>query len=128
VSENADEVVLRDEPCRIPPVEELARCGIALLEPPRISVFELCRFLAAKYRERVLATPEERRVSVPPELTEILRLDEWSHPDLAGSERPSESECFQQLARVLSSGDIAEYRPTAAPNTHWSNWPDGGSL
>src|SRR5688572_14166398 len=30
ISEDADVIVLRDEPCRVPSVEELSRCGIAL--------------------------------------------------------------------------------------------------
>lgn len=128
VSSNATEVLLRDEPIRIPSLEELAQVGIEVSEPPRLMVFELCRFLAAHHRDRVLATPDEQRFSVPDDVPEILKLDDWTHPDLAGSELPSECETFVQLAQVLSSGDISRYRPTTAPNTHWRNWPDGGSL
>ena len=32
------------------------------------------------------------------------------------------------LAKVLATGDVHAYRPTSPPNTHWSNWPDGGTL
>ena len=128
VSAHAEGLLLRDQHVRIPPADEFSQFEIAVAEAPRIQVFELCRLLAAKYRERVLGTEDERRVSVPEELTEILRLDEWAHPDLADSERPSQSESFLQLAEVLSSGDLAAYRPSTAPNTHWRNWPDGGTL
>jgi hypothetical protein len=44
------------------------------------------------------------------------------------NDRPSSYETWQQLAHVLATGDISHYRPTLAPNTHWSNWPDSGSL
>lgn len=77
-------------------------------------------------RERVLATEAERRVSVPAELDEILRLEEWNQPDLVNEELPSGSETFQQLAAVLATRNIAGYAPRDAPDTHWSNWPDGG--
>lgn len=128
VSANATEVLLRDEPIRIPPLDELAQFGIDVSEPPQMMVFELCRFLAAQHRDRVLATPDERRVSVPDDVPEILKLDDWTHPDLADSVLPSECETFVQLAQALASGDTSRYRPATSPNTHWRNWPDGGSL
>lgn len=31
-------------------------------------------------------------------------------------------------SHVLETGDVGLYRPTAPPNTHWKNWPDGGTL
>jgi hypothetical protein len=31
-------------------------------------------------------------------------------------------------ARVLATGELRHYAPTEAPNTHWSNWPLGGTL
>lgn len=44
------------------------------------------------------------------------------------SDRPSGSLTFQRLATVLETGDISAYRPMAQANTHWRNWPDGGTL
>jgi len=126
VAEGATELVLRGEAVRLPTLEELRASGVRPSRPPRVRVFELSRYLAETRRERVLATEEERRVCVPAELEEILRLEEWNHPDLVNEELPSGSETFQQLARVLASGDVAGYGPSDAPNTHWSNWPDGG--
>ncbi|MFO0697364.1 MAG: hypothetical protein U0230_27550 [Polyangiales bacterium] len=129
VSERATSVTLRGKPVPIPTLSDLAAEGIEPQEPPRIATFELCRFLAARHRSDVLATPIERRVSVPPELEEILVLDEWHHPNIVDDEeRPSGSETFRQLAEVLTTGDTRRYRPSAEPNTHWSNWPEGGTL
>jgi hypothetical protein len=42
--------------------------------------------------------------------------------------RSSNSETFNQLAEVLITGEAHIYKPTAAPNTHWKNWPEGGTL
>ena len=63
-----------------------------------------------------------------PEMQRILQLEAWHHPDLASGERPSQSETFRQLAEVLVEGDTILYHPSLPPNTHWRNWPDGGTL
>jgi hypothetical protein len=110
-------------------IHATGRHGIELEQPPRVQVFELCRFLADVAREQVLATPKERRVSVLPEMGQILQLEEWHHPNVVDEEeRPSGSETFQQLARVLATGDVRLYQPSQPPNTHWRNWPEGGRL
>lgn len=91
-------------------------------------VFELTRLLAAIEKESVLSQGNEKRVSVSPELEQILILYEWHHPDLVEEELPSHNETFQQLAEVLVTGDISKYRPSMKPNTAWKNWPEGGLL
>ncbi len=64
-----------------------------------------------------------------PELKKLMQLEEWHHPDVVDDEhRPRGSETFRQLAEVLVSGDARDYAPTCPSNTHWSNWPDGGTL
>ncbi|TWJ02228.1 hypothetical protein JN11_01200 [Mucilaginibacter frigoritolerans] len=42
--------------------------------------------------------------------------------------RPSSYETWQQLARVIATGDQSFYKPSLLPNTHWKNWPESGSL
>jgi len=129
ISEDAVQLVLRGQPFVLPDRAEYARHGIDLRDSPRVQTFEVCRYLAAAARERVLATPIEQRVSVLPEMPRLLQLEEWHHPDVVDdSKRPSGSETFQQLARVLETGDVSLYRPTQPPNTHWRHWPDGGTL
>ena len=128
VARDAKEVVVRKKAIPLPKRQEYGRHGIELGQRSRVRVFELCRYLADVARQRVLATPRERRVSVRPEMKQILRIDEWHHPDLVNDERPGDSETFRQLARVLATGDASHYRPSRAPNTHWRNWPEGGRL
>jgi len=129
VSEDAMEIKLRGRVFELPPASAYVKHGIDISEKPRISVFELCRFLAAVDRQSVLATVKERRVSIFPELKELLVLGDWNHPDVVEEDiRPSGSRTFQQLARVLETGDIGLYRRTEKPNTHWSHWPEGGIL
>lgn len=128
VAKGACEVLVRNQNFPLPSVGEYARHGIELEQAPRVQVFELCRFLAGITREQVLATPKERRISVLPEMEQILQLEEWHHPNVVEDERPSASETFQQLAQVLATGDVKYYRPSQGPNTHWRNWPEGGRL
>jgi hypothetical protein len=128
VTPGVNPVVLRKETLLTPEPAEYLQQGIRLASPPQVHVFELCRYLAAIRRNQCLATPLERRKHVPEELDQILQLEEWHHPDLAGGELPSTSETFKQLADVLESGNLSSYKPTLGSNTHWVNWPTGGTL
>jgi hypothetical protein len=128
VAEGATSVPLRGRKVPLPPLGEYARHGIKLEDPPRVRVFELCRYLAAAARDAVLATPKERRVSVLPGMGQILQLEEWRHPNVADDGRASRSKTFRQLAEVLATGDVRRYTPSPRPNTHWRHWPMGGTL
>lgn len=102
--------------------------GIELEQPPQIKIWEFLRGLIPEYRSDLLATEEEIRSRIPKDIPLILTLDEWYHPDLAGSEKPSDNETFQLIAEVLEKGNNQIYKPTQMPNTHWKNWPEGGTL
>jgi hypothetical protein len=129
VSDDAEEVFVRGQRHPTPSLGEYAQRGITVESPPRVRVFEFCRFLADVARDSVLATAQERRISVLPDMTQVLQLEEWHHPNVVeNDDRPSGSETFQQLAQVLATGNTGFYRPSLPPNTHWQNWPDGGTL
>jgi uncharacterized protein DUF7003 len=128
VAPSASEVVLRGQPVPLPPIVAYSSHGIVLQSPPSVAIFELCRYLADVHPDGVLATVAERRVHVPPELEQLLVLDDWRHPNLAEDEYPSDVESFRQLSAVLETGDISEYRPSEPSNTHWRHWPEGGLL
>jgi hypothetical protein len=121
--------VVRGRALQLPSSDEYKQRGIELEERSRVRVFELSRFLADVARDLVLAAAQERRISVLPDMTQILQLEDWNHPNIVdNADRPSGSETFQQLAQVLATGNVAFYRPSRPPNTHWRNWPEGGSL
>jgi hypothetical protein len=56
-----------------------------------------------------------------------MTLSNWHHPDLVMSEKPSQTETFQQIADVILTGDKTLYNTKELTNTHWINWPEGGS-
>ena len=122
-------MTIRGKSVPLPTPPQYKEYEIELERYPKVSVFEACRYLAAVQRDLVLATDMERRGNVPAELEQILQLEEWNHPDVVDETvRPSGSETFQQLAAVLSSGNTQRYKPSMPANTHWINWPDGGTL
>ncbi len=129
VTLDAKSIELREQTVPLPELNLYETSYIELEEAPRIQTFELCRCLAETYREQLLATAEERRIHILPDMTQILQLEEWHHPNVVYEEdRPSGSETFQQLAYVLATGDTAAYSAATPPNTHWLNWPEGGTL
>ncbi|MES1241131.1 MAG: hypothetical protein ABUT39_05880 [Acidobacteriota bacterium] len=109
-------------------VTDLRIRGRLVPAPPSAEAFELLRALAPEHRDQLLATDEELQSRLPADLPRLLRLDEWNHPDIAEGDLPSESPTFKMLAQVLETGDPGLYRPRRKPNTHWSNWPEGGVL
>ncbi len=111
----------------IPKTDEYEGLEIEL-EEDRPLIFEFCRYLAAKYPDKVLCTEEERRISVTPEMEVLLKLDEWNHPDISCEELPSSSETFSLIAEAIVTGRRETYSVTSKSNTHWANWPEGGTL
>ncbi len=129
VAEGVREVVLRGRAVSLPPLGDYGRFGIELEDPGRVRVYELCRYLAEIARDDVLAAPDERRMSVLPEMTQLMQLEEWHHPNVVDDAcRPSTTASFRALARVLETGDVRLYEAQEPPNTHWRNWPEGGTL
>jgi hypothetical protein len=121
------ELVLRGKAYEVPEPSTYAGKGIILKEE-QPSIFELCRYFAHDHREAMLATEVERRVSILPEMKQIMLLDEWYHPDLSNGQAPSQTETFQLLANVLEKNNPRLYSTVEPVNNHWENWPEGGTL
>ncbi|MFB7179831.1 hypothetical protein ACFCYI_19280 [Streptomyces sp. NPDC056257] len=104
--------------------------GIALPvdAAPGTPLEEVFRSLVPAHRGLLLADEAELRTGIPADLPVLLRLDEWYQSEDLREVPPGEQETFRLLAEVLDSGYPARYRPTRSPNTHWSYWPDSGTL
>lgn len=124
---SSGQILLRGQAIPIPPIDAYDTAGIEL-ERPQPAIYELCRLLAEGHRELLLASPEERCANIPRTLSHRLTLDDWLHPDLANGQMPSHVPTFAQLASVLDGEDGGELLNSAAGNTHWRNWPEGGLL
>lgn len=108
--------------------ENLTKLNLQLVEPPQIDPAAVLRSLLPEHRELLLAGPEDLSKRNPHNLPLLLQLDEWLHPNITSSELPSGCETFVMLAECIASGDASRYQPTQKPNTHWRNWPEGGTL
>lgn len=120
-------IVLRGQSLEIPQPSAYAAKDIVLQEELP-AIFELCRYLAHDNREALLATENERRVSILPDMKQIMLLDEWHHPDLVNGQPPSQTGTFQRIANVLEKNAPKLYFSEEAVNNHWRNWPEGGTL
>lgn len=127
VAENASMLTLRGRSIPLPKDDDYAKAGMVGTPHEKRSVAELSRALAATHRDYVLATESERRVCVPPALSQLMLLDDWHHPDVVADELPSQTQTFRELASVMATGDAGLYLGGSG-NTHWSNWPEGGTL
>jgi hypothetical protein len=121
-------VRIRGQTVPVPDRAALAAKGIKTGRRRRLRGQDLLRGLLPEYRHLLLATEDELRRRVPADLPLVIRLDEWHHPDLADDERPGDSPTFRAIADVLLRGDANSYHPPEPPNTHWRNWPRGGTL
>jgi len=129
VDAEARTLYVREKPLRIPRARKrYAELGIKLEEPGVIKGHELLRAMVAEHRELFLAAEDELQQRVSTDLSLVLRLDEWHHPDVSGGEKPGQTETFQMIAEVLETGDASRYRPKLKPNTHWKHWPTAGEL
>lgn len=127
--DNMDDVESTDDPETYLGTAPLVVRGHAIRvgAPKGEDLFSTFRRLVPAHRDLLFGDDAEVRRRLPADLPQLLQLEEWNQPDLFETP-PSRSETYQLIAVVLESLDPARYRPTLAPNTHWSNWPDSGSL
>ena len=128
VNPQATSVRVRKQEIQVPDQSALKAAGITLEDPPNLLIFELCRYISETHAELVLGRAEEIQTNLPHGTETLLHIDAWHHPDTIRGELPSQTRTFQELAEVLATGDPAKYKATETPNSHWSNWPEGGTL
>jgi hypothetical protein len=122
-----EKCLLRGKEISLLPISGYEELGIELEEDVPL-IFEFCRFLAENYRDLVLCTQEELKVSVLPSMDLLLQLDDWEHPDISDGELPSSSEDFKNIVNALEKGSFESFKASGQNNTHWRNWPEVGTL
>ncbi|BAY87468.1 hypothetical protein NIES267_69900 [Calothrix parasitica NIES-267] len=88
--------------------------------------FDLMIHLVNKYRTKILATETEFREIVSQELSQIIQLDNWHHPDIHNPNSefsmPSRTKSMEMIAEVLVSGNPELYQPCEENNVDWKKW------
>ncbi|HEX5597356.1 MAG TPA: hypothetical protein VFX61_15265 [Micromonosporaceae bacterium] len=102
--------------------------SVPVVASPGEPMVDVLRRILLTHRDLLLATEDELRGRIPFDIPEVLRLEEWHQPVFDDDVLPSETETYKLLAEVLAAGDPGRYRPTLPPTTHWSHWPDSGTL
>ena len=108
--------------------DEYKASEILLEDEVKINAFEFLRLLDKLYHDKLVAPEQEIRERIPKDIKKIIELHDWYHPDVVNNELPSQNETFKLIAKVLETGVIENYKPTNNSNTHWINWPEGGTL
>ncbi|NTS44006.1 hypothetical protein HRG84_24215 [Flavisolibacter sp. BT320] len=107
----------------------------------------VARVAAKRNQDLFRATDKELYEAIPGDMRKLMVVDEWFHKDyylfpmedmvpdykkhnqnIWKNDRPSSYETWNQLAKVLVTGDTTLYKPTMPANSHWANWPDSGGL
>jgi hypothetical protein len=99
--------------------------GTIIVNKDEIWPLDLLRALTPEYREYFFLTEEEKQKEFMEPIPLLLQLEQWRHPLYDESnilEPPSKCETFQLIAKVISTCNPNEYKPTEKPNTHWKNW------
>ena len=55
-------------------------------------------------------------------------LNDTLNKEIWETNRPSSYETWQQIANVIATREPSKYNPTLKANTHWTNWPESGSM
>ena len=61
-------------------------------------------------------------------LIEQKKQEDKSKKEMLDNNSPSKYETWRMIAKVIVTGNTKHYKPTLKPNTHWSNYPESGSL
>ena len=121
-----DKVELRNIAVNVPKDKnEYKSFGIMIED--RIMFYDFMRIMGAKYKDQVMATPNEIQSLIGFIPTQEKQIDTWIHPDVVNNEIPGDAAVFQMINNAILYGDLSTIVPIG-DNTHFSNWPESGLL
>jgi len=103
------------------------RKGIDLETEDKIRPWEFLRYLTPEFSNHFWLTNEELKIDQ--DLEEAIRIKTWEHPDNIETVF-SDMNSFKEISKCLALNiefDRTKIE-TKNSNTHWSNWPNGGTL
>lgn len=99
-----------------------------------IDVVSLFRMINEEYPTIMRAKSNQVQECLPDNLTQIMIIDDWHHENFSyyngelEGHLPSSYETFVQIAKVLTTQNPANYKPSMTPNNNWRNWPNAGKF
>jgi len=87
---------------------------------------DLVRYLVVTEPQLMSATDEEIRANFSLNVPKLMTITSFHQKSIYEPENlPSSYETYQLIAKILTSKNIWDWKPTIAPNNHWSNWVSG---
>lgn len=87
---------------------------------------DFIRYLHETNPTLISATEDEIRKHIPKDIPKLMTIDKFhfvSAYDKANP--PSQQETYQLIAKVLTTKNVTNWKPTQKPNNSWKNWESG---
>ncbi|MBX7226721.1 MAG: hypothetical protein K1X55_11880 [Chitinophagales bacterium] len=103
--------------------------GIAIQDyknPNKLISFEnLVRYLQETNPTIISANETDIKEYLPNDLPKLMTIDAFHYVSFYNNTPPSKQETFKLIAKILTTKDVANWKPTQQPNNHWKNWKSG---
>ncbi len=87
---------------------------------------DFIRYLHETNPSLISATEEEIRKHIPKDIPKLMTIDEFHFVSpYDKTNPPSQQETYQLIAKILTTKNITNWKPTQKPNNSWKNWESG---
>jgi hypothetical protein len=87
---------------------------------------DLIRYLHETNTSLISATEDEIRKHIPKDIPKLMTIDEFHFVSAYEKTNPlSQQETYKLIAKVLTTRDTINWKPTQKPNNSWKNWASG---
>lgn len=84
------------------------------------------RYLHETNPSLISATEDEIRKHIPKDIPKLMTIEEFHFVSAyEKTNPPSQQETYKLIAKVLTTTDTTNWRPTQKPNNSWKNWESG---
>jgi hypothetical protein len=87
---------------------------------------DLIRYLHETNPTLISATEDEIRKQIPKDIPKLMTIDEFHFVSVyEKTNQPSQQETYKLIAKVLTTKDTTNWKPTQKANNSWKNWESG---
>lgn len=132
ISPDADEILIRNKKVKIENDKtKYAEKSISFRDyenPNKLIGFDdFVRYLSETEKELMSATEDEIKEHLPKDLQKLMTIEAFHQKSNYEPENiPSSYETYQMIAKILTTKDPKQWKPTLKSNNHWINWKSGG--
>ncbi|KFC19881.1 hypothetical protein IO90_11680 [Chryseobacterium sp. FH1] len=87
---------------------------------------DFIRYLHETNPTSISATEEEIRKHIPKDIPKLITINDFHFVSAYDKTNPpSQQETYQLIAKILTTKNITNWKPTQKPNNCWKNWESG---